>query len=160
MAAGWCDTSPVDDYADAVLIEQSVQRSARTDFTRDRASEEVPDRAVDLARVNELDILRDLPAHEFGERSCPDLASVRDAIHEPVDEARTAPAPTRDKSGPGSSPDDMSSLPVPAAPALSLKGTGIVFFAARGAHIQGPARRDAAVHAWDTRHISTSEVRP
>src|SRR5207245_9809598 len=87
------DTSPVNDYADAVLVEQLVQRSARTDFTRDRASEEVPDRAVDLTRVNELDILRDLPAHDFGERRVPDLGLVRDAVPEPVDKARAVTPP-------------------------------------------------------------------
>ena len=44
--------------------------------------------------------------------------------------------------------------------ALSLKGTGIVFVASRGADIQGPSRRGAGVYAWDTRHLSTYEVRP
>jgi glycogen debranching enzyme len=49
---------------------------------------------------------------------------------------------------------------VPAEPALSLKGTGIVFVATRGADIRGPSRRGAGVYAWDTRHLSTYEVRP
>jgi glycogen debranching enzyme len=49
---------------------------------------------------------------------------------------------------------------VPAEPALSLKGTGIVFVATRGAEIRGPSRRGAGVYAWDTRHVSTYEVRP
>src|SRR5437870_13906778 len=44
--------------------------------------------------------------------------------------------------------------------ALSLKGTGIVFVATRGADIKGPSRRGAGVYAWDTRHVSTYEVRP
>ena len=44
--------------------------------------------------------------------------------------------------------------------ALSLKGTGIVFVATRGADIRGPSRRGAGVYAWDTRHVSTYEVRP
>ena len=44
--------------------------------------------------------------------------------------------------------------------ALSLKGTGIVFVATRGADIDGPSRRGAGIYAWDTRHISTYEVRP
>jgi len=45
-------------------------------------------------------------------------------------------------------------------PALSLKGTGIVFVGSRGAEIKGPSRRGAGVYAWDTRHISSYEVRP
>ena len=49
---------------------------------------------------------------------------------------------------------------MPAEPALSLKGTGIVFVASRGADIHGPSRRGAGIYAWDTRHISTYEVRP
>jgi glycogen debranching enzyme len=49
---------------------------------------------------------------------------------------------------------------VPAEPALSLKGTGIVFVATRGADIRGPSRRGAGVYAWDTRHLSTYGVRP
>jgi glycogen debranching enzyme len=44
-------------------------------------------------------------------------------------------------------------------PALSLKGTGIVFVGSRGADIKGPSRRGAGVYAWDTRHISSYEVR-
>jgi glycogen debranching enzyme len=44
--------------------------------------------------------------------------------------------------------------------ALSLKGTGVVFVASRGADIHGPSRRGAGIYAWDTRHISTYEVRP
>ena len=44
--------------------------------------------------------------------------------------------------------------------ALSLKGTGIVFVGSRGADIKGPSRRGAGVYAWDTRHVSTYEVRP
>ena len=49
---------------------------------------------------------------------------------------------------------------MPVEPALSLKGTGIVFVASRGADIRGPSRRGAGIYAWDTRHISTYEVRP
>ncbi len=49
---------------------------------------------------------------------------------------------------------------MPAEPALSLKGTGIVFVATRGADIRGPSRRGAGVYAWDTRHLSTYELRP
>jgi len=45
-------------------------------------------------------------------------------------------------------------------PALSLKGTGIVFVGSRGADIKGPSRRGAGVYAWDTRHVSSYEVRP
>ena len=45
-------------------------------------------------------------------------------------------------------------------PALSLKGTGIVFVGSRGADIKGPSRRGAGVYAWDTRHLSSYEVRP
>src|SRR5438876_11561466 len=45
-------------------------------------------------------------------------------------------------------------------PALSLKGTGVVCVASRGADIHGPSRRGAGIYAWDTRHISTYEVRP
>src|SRR6267378_1588896 len=45
-------------------------------------------------------------------------------------------------------------------PALSLKGTGIVFVASRGADIKGPSRRGAGVYAWDTRHVSSYAVRP
>ena len=45
-------------------------------------------------------------------------------------------------------------------PALSLKGTGIVFVGNGGADIKGPSRRGAGVYAWDTRHISNYEVRP
>jgi glycogen debranching enzyme len=45
-------------------------------------------------------------------------------------------------------------------PALSLKGTGIVYVGSRGADIAGPSRRGAGVYAWDTRHISTYGVRP
>src|SRR5438445_1198770 len=44
--------------------------------------------------------------------------------------------------------------------ALSLKGTGIVFVGTRGADIKGPSRRGAGVYAWDTRHLSSYEVRP
>src|SRR5438309_3730702 len=44
--------------------------------------------------------------------------------------------------------------------ALSLKGTGIVFVGSHGADIKGPSRRGAGVYAWDTRHVSTYEVRP
>src|SRR5438309_4799463 len=44
--------------------------------------------------------------------------------------------------------------------ALSLKGTGIVFVGSRGADIKGPSRRGAGVYAWDTRHVSSYEVRP
>jgi glycogen debranching enzyme len=43
---------------------------------------------------------------------------------------------------------------------LSLKGTGIVYVASHGADIRGPSRRGAGVYAWDTRHISTYQVRP
>ncbi|MDQ2913254.1 MAG: hypothetical protein M3T56_08365 [Chloroflexota bacterium] len=35
-----------------------------------------------------------------------------------------------------------------------------MFVASRGADIRGPSRRGAGVYAWDTRHISTYEVRP
>ena len=49
---------------------------------------------------------------------------------------------------------------MPAAPALSLKGTGIVFVATHGAEIRGPSRRGAGVYAWDTRHLSAYEVKP
>jgi glycogen debranching enzyme len=35
-----------------------------------------------------------------------------------------------------------------------------VFVASRGADIDGPSRRGAGIYAWDTRHISTYEVRP
>jgi glycogen debranching enzyme len=35
-----------------------------------------------------------------------------------------------------------------------------VFVASRGADIRGPSRRGAGIYAWDTRHISTYEVRP
>ena len=49
-------------------------------------------------------------------------------------------------------------MPKPAG--LSLKGTGVVFVASRGAEIKGPSRRGAGIYAWDTRHISTYEVRP
>ena len=45
-------------------------------------------------------------------------------------------------------------------PALSLKGTGIVFVGSRGADIKGPSRRGAGVYAWDTRHLSSYAVRP
>src|SRR5712692_10503054 len=45
-------------------------------------------------------------------------------------------------------------------PVLSLKGTGIVFVGSSGADIKGPSRRGAGVYAWDTRHISSYEVRP
>src|SRR6266566_8570077 len=45
-------------------------------------------------------------------------------------------------------------------PALSLKGTGIVFVGSRGADIKGPSRRGAGIYAWDTRHVSDYEVRP
>src|SRR5438876_5239557 len=44
-------------------------------------------------------------------------------------------------------------------PALSLKGTGIVFVGSRGADIKGPSRRGAGVYAWDTRHLSSYAVR-
>src|SRR5882762_3289287 len=44
--------------------------------------------------------------------------------------------------------------------ALSLKGTGIVFVGSHGADIKGPSRRGAGVYAWDTRHVSSYEVRP
>ncbi len=47
-----------------------------------------------------------------------------------------------------------------AKPGLSLKGTGVVFVGSRGADIKGPSRRGAGIYAWDTRHISTYEVRP
>ena len=43
---------------------------------------------------------------------------------------------------------------------LVLKGSGLVFVATRGANIRGPSRRGAGVYAWDTRHLSTYEVRP
>ncbi|MDP9246372.1 MAG: hypothetical protein M3O64_06925 [Chloroflexota bacterium] len=43
---------------------------------------------------------------------------------------------------------------------LALKGSGLVFVATRGADIRGPSRRGAGVYAWDTRHLSTYEVRP
>jgi glycogen debranching enzyme len=45
-------------------------------------------------------------------------------------------------------------------PALSLKGTGIVFVGSHGADIKGPSQRGAGVYAWDTRHVSHYEVRP
>ena len=45
-------------------------------------------------------------------------------------------------------------------PVLSLKGTGIVFVGSRGADITGPSRRGAGVYAWDTRHLSSYEVKP
>ena len=45
-------------------------------------------------------------------------------------------------------------------PVLSLKGTGIVFVGSSGADIKGPSRRGAGVYAWDTRHLSSYEVRP
>ena len=35
-----------------------------------------------------------------------------------------------------------------------------MFVASRGADIKGPSRRGAGVYAWDTRHVSTYEVRP
>jgi glycogen debranching enzyme len=35
-----------------------------------------------------------------------------------------------------------------------------VFVASQGADIHGPSRRGAGVYAWDTRHLSTYEVRP
>jgi glycogen debranching enzyme len=35
-----------------------------------------------------------------------------------------------------------------------------VFVASRGADILGPSKRGAGIYAWDTRHISTYEVRP
>src|SRR5438552_13086416 len=47
-----------------------------------------------------------------------------------------------------------------AKPALSLKGTGIVFVGSRGADIKGPSRRGAGVYAWDTRYVSSYDVRP
>src|SRR6267143_3210974 len=56
-------------------------------------------------------------------------------------------------------PQDGTSMTA-ARLALSLKGTGIVFVGSRGADIKGPSRRGAGVYAWDTRHVSTYEVRP
>jgi glycogen debranching enzyme len=41
-----------------------------------------------------------------------------------------------------------------------LKGSGIVFVATAGGDIRGPSRRGAGVYAWDTRHLSTYELRP
>jgi len=43
---------------------------------------------------------------------------------------------------------------------LALKGSGLVFVGTSGADIGGPSRRGAGVYAWDTRHLSTYEVRP
>src|SRR5437870_2046667 len=51
-------------------------------------------------------------------------------------------------------------MAVATKPALSLKGTGIVFVGSRGADIKGPSRRGAGVYAWDTRHLSSYAVRP
>jgi glycogen debranching enzyme len=51
-------------------------------------------------------------------------------------------------------------MSAPRKRALSLKGTGIVYVATHGADIRGPSRRGAGIYAWDTRHISTYEVRP
>ncbi|HVD30827.1 MAG TPA: glycogen debranching N-terminal domain-containing protein, partial [Methylomirabilota bacterium] len=48
----------------------------------------------------------------------------------------------------------------PPKPGLSLKGSGLVYVATTGADIRGPSRRGAGVYAWDTRHLSTYEVRP
>lgn len=48
----------------------------------------------------------------------------------------------------------------PRKPGLSLKGSGLVYVATTGADIRGPSRRGAGVYAWDTRHLSTYEVRP
>ena len=48
----------------------------------------------------------------------------------------------------------------PPKPGLSLKGSGLVYVATAGADIRGPSRRGAGVYAWDTRHLSTYEVRP
>ncbi|MEK6207803.1 MAG: glycogen debranching N-terminal domain-containing protein [Chloroflexota bacterium] len=41
-----------------------------------------------------------------------------------------------------------------------MKGSGLVYVATTGADIRGPSRRGAGVYAWDTRHLSTYEVRP
>ncbi|TMC67753.1 MAG: hypothetical protein E6J13_16010, partial [Chloroflexi bacterium] len=67
-------------------------------------------------------------------------------------------APSNDEAAPGIA-EQTRAKPTEAR-ALSLKGTGIVFVASRGADIHGPSRRGAGVYAWDTRHISTYEVRP
>ena len=78
----------MDDYADPVLVEQLVERPARPDLAGYRAPEKVPDRAVDISVVNQLDVLGDLAAHELGERDRANLGLVRDAVGEPVDETR------------------------------------------------------------------------
>src|SRR6267143_575685 len=56
-------------------------------------------------------------------------------------------------------PQDGTSMTA-ARLALSLKGTGIVLVGSHGADIRGPSQRGAGVYAWDTRHLSTYEVRP